>query len=142
MVKASSAGSAKSKLLERITLCFMLTLFLHLMITIRFTEQREIQSFKGKKPAAHHPAAEHTHPASIQRSENGIKYLSKRQATDGNGNNKELILTSEIIHYLMKKYANNEKMQNYLRVLKKKKMENDESENDSEDYAYQGKFRF
>lgn len=111
-------------LLEKLSLLLLISLMIQLVFTVSLSSQYEIKS------------------RHLRNSNN--KEVKEEEPNVGEGQKaNRLTLSPEMIYFLMKRFANNPKLQEYLKVLKKKKYDETYAEEEPfYDYNYQGKFRF
>ena len=116
-------------LFKNIAFCLFVTMLVQLMFTISFTQQKPAGLVNSNNNAngdsSSNDVSERIEPRSLEQKTN------------------KLTLSPEMIYLLMKRFQHNQKLQEYLTVLKKKKF--DESygeENQYDDETYEGKFRF
>lgn len=116
--------------LEKMFVVLSVSLLVQLMCTIGTSHQMSIASETNDRPM-------------IAYGDNFHKDFHLRDVNESVQPSKnKLKLSDRVIDILMKKFSENPKLQEYLKVLKKKNKFEAEEEEPNYDYQYQTKFRF
>lgn len=110
---------------KNVAFCLFITILVQMMFTISFTQQKAL-SFNALGQNNH-----------ANRLSNEFEQQEGRV-----GKPSKLALSPELLYLLMKRFEHNEKLQEYLKVLKSKKNDETSFVEEDEDDGYEGKFRF